>query len=361
LGWKNQKIFNGNGNIKETSDNMKKFKFALIGYGNMGKDWGKVIRDFKNLELIAVVDVLEKNRIQACKDFELSESQTFDNLSVLLSKVKVDFILDCSPPFAHYKNTLAAFNYSTHVLGEKPISLNPEEAKDVVRLSQDKNLIYMVNQNYRRNPIIQLIKAKIKEIGKLYSVNIDYFQGLEFQDTFRYKFHHPLLLDMAIHHFDLVRMIVGQNAKLVYASEYNPVSSKFIDGSATIAQFKLEDSQFSYRGSWSSVGFNTSYNGQWRFIGENGTIIWDGDLSLLIERRNKEGNTDKEIVAIPQKFKLKPYDLFLYELKQNLKLFLESISTNTLPDCWCGDNINSLAMVLSAIKSSDKQSVVEIK
>ncbi len=340
---------------------MKKFKFVLIGYGNMGKDWGKVIQYFKNLELVGVVDILDKNRIQACQDFKITEQQTSDNLGNLLSKQKVDFVIDCSPPFAHFQNTLTAFNNSCHVLGEKPLSLNFKEAKTIVKLSHDQNLIYMVNQNYRRNPILQLLKNRIKDIGKIYSINIDYFQGLEFQDTFRYTFHHPLLLDMAIHHFDLVRMITGQNARSVFASEYNPTSSKFVDGSAAVVEFRMDDCLLSYRGSWSSIGFNTSYNGGWRFIGENGTILWDGDLDLSIERKNKNGKMDKEVVLIPQKIELAPYDLFLYELNQSLKLFLQSISHKILPDCWCGDNINSLAMVLSAIESADKHAVVEIK
>lgn len=331
---------------------MKNIKLVLIGYGNMGKDWGKVIKKRDDIQLIGVVDILEKNRTQAIRDFLLESSHVADNLETLLSRFKADAIIDASPPSTHSKNAKMALNYGCHVLGEKPISLIIEEAEKLVQLSKAKKKIYMVNQNYRRNPLVRIIKDKVDNLGKIYSINIDYYQSLEFKDTFRYSIDHPLLLDMAIHHFDLVRVITGQNANSVYTSEFNPATSKFKGGSNAIVIFQMNSNTlFSYRGSWSAVGFDTSFNGNWRVIGEHGSLIWDGNFSLSLEKRMHNGHTHRENIEVPDKFRFVPYELFLYELEQNLDLFLNSISSGKLPDCWCGDNINSLAMVLSAIKS----------
>ncbi len=341
---------------------MKNTTFILIGYGNMGKDWGRIITRIRNVQVIGIVDVLEHNRIQAQKDFPLTKEQTSDNLEKLITFVKPDAIIDCSPPFAHYKNTLIALKNGCHILGEKPISLNLSEAQEVINLSLHKKKIYMINQNYRRNPLVNIIQKTVGQIGKIYSINIDYFQGLEFKDTFRYSFDHPLLLDMAIHHFDLVRMITLQNAKSVYAKEYNPETSKFKNGSGAFAQFEMNNGAiFSYRGSWTSKGHNTSFNGFWRIIGELGTLIWDGNLTVSIEKQVKDSRLHKRTLKIPQKYTLTPYEVFLYELEENLRLFISSIEQNTFPDCWCGDNVNSLQMVLSAIESSEKGNVVPMK
>lgn len=341
---------------------MSKITLILVGYGNMGKDWGKVIYKFDQVEVIGVVDILGKNRNQARSDFGLKSSHISDKLDLLVSALKPTAIIDCSIPAAHFQNTLIALKYSCHVLGEKPIALKYKDAEKVVELSRRKKLVYMVNQNYRRNPVLKILQNKISEIGRIYSVNIDYFQGLEFNDTFRYSFHHPLLFDMAIHHFDMARMISGQNAKYVFAAEYNPTTSKFINGSTAFAHFKMNNETIlSYRGSWSSVGFNTSYNGNWNIVGEFGTIMWNGDLDLSLEKRTQDNHIVVEKVSLPQEFQLKPYELFLYELRQNLELFIKSISNSTLPDCWCGDNINSLAMVLSAIKSSETNQALAVE
>lgn len=341
---------------------MKKIKLVLIGYGNMGRDWRKIIEKNKNIQLVGVVDILKKNRIAARRDFSLKNFQVSDNLEKILSLSNPDAVIDASPPFAHFRNAKIALNYSCHVLGEKPMSLYFDQAKELIALSKTTDKIYMINQNYRRNPIIKIIKDKMKKLGAIYSVNIDYYQSLEFKETFRYTMSHPLLLDMAIHHFDLVRMIINQDAKSVYASEYNPVTSNFKNGSSAFAHFTMNNGIFfSYRGSWSSIVFNTSFNGKWRIVGEYGTLLWDGDSIFSIEKRTDSRCVHKEDVGIPDEFELKPYELFLHELEQNLELFLSSISTGSLPDCWCGDNINSLEMVLSAIKSAESGKIVDIR
>lgn len=341
---------------------MRKSKLLLIGYGNMGKDWGKIIKTNSNIELVGVVDILKQNRIQARNFFSLTNSQVSDSLITLLSRYKPDIVMDCSSPQAHVENTRLSLNHSCHVLGEKPMAATLVDAKKLISLAKIKRRIYMVNQNYRRNPIVQTIKDKINELGKIYTINIDYFQSLEFKDTFRYTLTHPLLMDMAIHHFDLVRFVTGQEAISVNTYEYNPVTSKFKNGSNAIVNFRMtKDTIFSYRGSWSSIGHNTSFNGQWRIIGEYGTLLWDGDFNLSLEKRVDNRKIYKEIVKTPARFKLKPYELFLYELEQNLKIFLSSISNNSLPDCWCEDNIHTLEMVLLAIKSSENKSKIKYK
>lgn len=341
---------------------MKKTKLILVGYGNMGKEWRKIINKRKDIQLLGVIDILEKNRIQALIDFSLKDFQVADNLQTLLLQYNPHIVIDSSTPQAHFQNTSLALNHFCHVLGEKPMSMTLKEAKVIISLSKAKKRIYMVNQNYRRNPIIQIIKDKMNNIGKVYSINIDYYQSLEFKDTFRYTLNHPLLLDMSIHHFDLVRAMINQSAESVYASEYNPVISKFKNGSSVFAHFKMnKGTMFSYRGSWSSIGFKTSFNGQWKIIGEYGTLIWDGDLSIFLEKRTNSGEIEKEVIRIPTKFRFNPHELFLYELEQNLELLLSSISGNSLPDCWCGDNIDSLAMSLTAIESSETGKAIILK
>jgi len=89
-------------------------------------------------------------------------------------------------------------------------------------------------------------------------------------------------------------------------------------------------------------------------------MMWDGNLALSIEKQAKNNKLYKENIEIPKKYLFTPYEMFLYELKENLKLFIKSISEERLPDCWCGDNINSLKMVLSAIRSSEIGEVVNL-
>lgn len=340
---------------------MKKTKLILIGYGNMGKNWMSVIIKRRDIGVVGVVDFIEKNRMDAQHDFSLTNSQVSGDLSKLLIDFAPDVIIDCSPPAAHYDNAILILKYKCHILGEKPIALNFSQAKKLVESFEKKKRLYMVNQNYRRNPLIEIIKKNLLDIGKIISVNVNYYQSLEFNDTFRYKFDHPLIMDMSVHHFDLVRLLLNQNANSVFALEYNPSHSKFKNGSDVSAVFRMgKEVIFSYNGSWSAIGHSTSFNGEWRIIGERGTLVWDGNLSINIEIIQPDGKMKCKSIIIPKKLQLQPHDLFLHELSKNLDMFLHSIKTSQKPDTWAGDNLNTLTMVLSAIKSSNESKIIAI-
>jgi predicted dehydrogenase len=337
---------------------MKKLKIVLIGYGNMGHEWRKVISKSNNVQVAGVVDLLEGNRKQAIRDFSLNKNQISDDLKELLLKFHPDFVIDCSPPAAHLLNARLSLEFGSHVLGEKPMAMSLNEALTIIRIAKLSKKIYMINQNYRRNPIIPAVQKALALLGRLHSIDVDYFQGLEFKDTFRYSLSHPLLFDMAIHHLDLLRFLTNSEAVSVFAHEYNPKWSRFKNGASVITNFKMKNGvNFNYRGSWCSVGLNTSYNGYWRFSGELGTLIWNGHHALVIERKTGKGILKREL-GVPKKLVLSPYKLFQMELSTNLSIMIQAIKTGAQPDSSCSDNLKTLKMVLGAIQSSEKKRAI---
>ena len=88
---------------------------------------------------------------------------------------------------------------------------------------------------------------------------------------------HVLLLDMAIHSFDAARLFTGADPVSVYCQEWNPAGSWYDQDASAIALFEMSDGLvYTYRGSWCANGFPTKWECDWRFIGQNGTAIWDG-------------------------------------------------------------------------------------
>lgn len=342
----------------------KKIKFVMVGFGNMGREWLKILKQDKLVEIVGVVDVIDQSLVDATKILSLSTNAVGKNLQEIISLTKPDAILDTSPPFNHKTVTTTAIEMGCHVLGEKPMSSNIQEAGELIKLSKMKNKIYMLNQNYRWHPMIQVIKKYIlrNKLGKINTISINYSQNFNFNfnDTFRYKMDNPLLLDMAIHHFDLVRCITGFKSKNVYCLEYNPSGSRFKNGSSTMAIFEMDNGVFfNYQGSWSNIGHNTSFMGTWKITGEKGTIAWDG-----IDNPNVELLRSNKIVNKQLKSQIKlnsnQKDIFLNGLKSSLSLFTNSIKNGVLPETWCGDNIYTLSMVLSAIESAEKQIPINI-
>ena len=111
---------------------------------------------------------------------------------------------------------------------------------------------------------------------------------------------------------------------------------------------------FNYTGSWADIGFDTSFMGTWRISGEKGTIVWDGYSNPKVQLKKNNKVIGKEI-KLSQKQTISDEKQFAYELNNSLSRFIASIKSKTVPETWCGDNMHTLKMVLSAIESSKRE------
>jgi predicted dehydrogenase len=149
----------------------------------------------------------------------------------------------------------------------------------------------------------------------------------------------PLVLDMAIHHFDLCRYLTGADPVAVYAHEFNPKGSWYKGDVAASIIFEMTDGiVFTYRGSWCSEGFHTSWNGNWRVIGDRGTLLQEFDQHPRAQRV-KAGAEPK-------------FHLSGYGIAGSLNEFLDALDGKVAPQCELRDNIKSLAMVFAAMESA---------
>ncbi len=340
----------------------RKLKFVIVGFGNMGRDWVNFLKKRNDVKIVGVVDVLDKSLNDAINILGLDMKSVGNDLKKVIGYVKPDAVINTSPPFMHKEVVSLSMKLGCHVLGEKPMALNLVDARKLIKQSNSLGLNYMLNQNYRWNPMFQHIRKIIKsgKIGNIQSVTIDYSQNFNFNDTFRYRMDNPLLVDMAIHHFDLVRSIAQEEFNKVFCVEYNTKGSRFKSGSSASAIFKSDSGAvFNYYGSWADAGGLNNFMGKWKIVGDKGALLWDGNSDPVFETliRNK---LTKMALDLPKNQRVKENDVFYFEMGQTLDRFIKSIKTGEAPETWCGDNIKTLAMVISAIDSSKKGSSVVV-
>ena len=150
----------------------------------------------------------------------------------------------------------------------------------------------------------------------------------------------PLLGDMAIHHFDLARDLIGSDPLWITSESFNPGWSWYAgDAAAHVCAGFANGTRFGYIGSWCSPGLETSWNGRWRISGETGTAIWDGDNQPVAE--TVDGT------AIPAVAGTGPE-----EIAGALAEFVAAIRDGGVPSGEIHRNVMSLAMVEGAIRSA---------
>ena len=254
-------------------------KAVLVGCGSISHHWVRTAAEIDDFDLVGLVDLDEAAAHRRAADYGNPEAAVSTDLESTLEDIRPDIVFDCTVPQAHVQVVLTALKHGAHVLGEKPLADSLETAQRMVDAARQAGKTYAVMQNRRYDPNIRRVRALIDSgaIGPLTMVNSDFFVPAHFGD-FREKMPHILLIDMAIHTFDAARLITGADPVSVYCKEWNPAGSWYGYPAAAIATFEMSDGAvYSYRGSWCAEGLRTTWESDWRIVGQQGTILWQGD------------------------------------------------------------------------------------
>lgn len=330
-------------------------KVIQVGIGNMGNTWLNAVLKSTEVEFAGFVEINDAIAEEQAGKYNLDRSLIFKTLEEAIVKVKADAVIDVTPPRFHNPVAITAMNAGLHVLTEKPFSDTMEAAQAIVRKAQETGLVQMVAQNRRYFPSVQTVRRILQsgEMGRVTAVTVEHYRHMTFSNNFRLHMQYPLIVDMAIHHFDMMRCILGCNPLTVYGRSWNPPWSRFdFDASASVL-FEFENKAIvSYNGSWESQGGDTSYNGNWRFDCEKG-VLWMRD-NQVYRGYPEAWNKDMDAPQEPQDMDYLPYAHQAYLLHE----FYEAVTTGKPPITTGADNLYSLGMVFDTIKSFETGSVV---
>ena len=191
---------------------MKKLNVAVVGVGNIGKKHARIYDEFEETHLKAVCDI-DKMKADSVAD-ELN-CKAFYSVKDLLADKSFEIASVCTKGEEnggdHYTPTMELLNGGIHVLGEKPISNNIEEAKEMYLLAKKKNLRYGINLNHRFTPSALKAKEWIDEgrIGQIHMIDLTMWidNPVETSPWFHLRALHP-------HSFNILNYFAGKITKV---------------------------------------------------------------------------------------------------------------------------------------------------
>ncbi len=339
--------------------NRQKVRVVLVGCGGMSGVWLDAAQKNLDVEIVGLVDIIEESARKKAAEFHLEHVVISDDVEAVLKQTEPHAVFNCTIPDAHYEVTMQALKNGCHVLSEKPLADSMEQALQMVRTARQTGKILAVIQNRRYDANIRRARhfLESESIGALTTVNSDFYIGAHF-GGFRDRMKHVLLLDMAIHSFDAARLLTGSDPISVYCKEWNPQGSWYDHDASAVAIFEMtNDIVYTYRGSWCAEGLPTSWECDWRFIGQGGSMTWDGKthFQAQIAKRREGLLSSYQDVEIPE-----------YQARTIgghaglIQEFLACIQNGTQPETNAEDNIKSLAMVFGAIESAEKGCPIKI-
>jgi len=267
-------------------------KIIQAGLGNFGAYWFTTLKkEYPDLEIVAVDQDPDKAAGL------LTPRETFyTSLEKALEKEKPDFILNVTPPHVHTQINNIAFDHGLPVLCEKPIATDYNEAVAVVRRAEYEGLPFMIAENYRRMPLVRRTRKLLESgaIGELTSIHIDFYQTLREDKAYLVAMPDPLLVDVAIHHLDMVRYLIGSEVDRIFAHSYHTRGSFYPGNAALMMAMEMENGvTVSFNGNLTSYGAITDWIGDWRIEGTHGILLLGKNLQIIEQGKVKRISTAK--------------------------------------------------------------------
>ncbi len=198
----------------------KKVRWGVIGCGGIARSRtipGMLMAE--NAELISVMD-LSMETAEAVRE-QFGALKAYDNAEDVLRCDDIDAVYIATPVFTHLPLTKLAADHGKHVLCEKPLGLNADEALEAVEYCRSKGVLLSVDLMMRFGTHIVNMKNAVTagEIGQVVSgdsrfscwvPNACWATNLE-------RAGGGPLMDMGIHLIDLMRFVSGMEVTDVTA------------------------------------------------------------------------------------------------------------------------------------------------
>ena len=134
-------------------------RVGIIGYGYWGPN---LVRNFMNVEGCIVTHIcdLDIKKLEIAKK-KYPSINTTNSIDQIFKNLEIDAIVIATPVSTHYDLASKALESNKHILVEKPLTNNVEQAQILGKKAKDKNKILMIDHTYLYTPAIKKIKELI--------------------------------------------------------------------------------------------------------------------------------------------------------------------------------------------------------
>ncbi len=261
-----------------------KLKAAVIGLGE-GFRHVKAYKENPDYELVAVCDILPDplppRQAQRLESFNLAgTTERYLDYKEMLKGTDFDVVSVASPDFYHAEQSIACLEAGKHVICEKPMTLDLDEAAAIAETVRRTGKVFMIVHPTRYTPAFILAKKMVArgDIGELFMAETEYAHnyrhvGGSLYNWRRDKRRDPLL-GGGCHAVDLLRWVVDDLPDEAFAYGVKKGLADWpIDFDSYFCLYKFKKGVIGKV--MCSTGLSRPYTMRSVFYGTKGTIICD--------------------------------------------------------------------------------------
>lgn len=211
---------------------MNPIKIGIIGTGSISHSHMKAYQSTPGVELYALCDLNEQRVQKAGEQYGVPPERCFTKKEDLLALTELDAVSVCTWNSAHAPCAIAALEAGKHVLCEKPMALNAQEAEQMQAAAQKAGKLLMIGFVRRFGNDCAILQDYLDTgfFGELYYAKASYLRrrgnpGGWFGDKSRSG--GGPLIDLGVHVIDLVRYLMGNpKAVSVYGATFQKLGDR---------------------------------------------------------------------------------------------------------------------------------------
>lgn len=191
---------------------MEKLKIGIIGLG-VGEKHIDSYHNHSHCEVVALCDSSDEKRAEMAHKYP--RMRVTQSASEIIEDPSIEVVSIASFDNYHYEQVMAALSSGKHVMVEKPLCLNVQEAENIRKLLDERpDLKLSSNLVLRTCPRFMRIRDAIHsdEMGRIFSIEGDYLWGRihKLTDGWRKNMDfYSIINGAAIHMIDLILWLTG--------------------------------------------------------------------------------------------------------------------------------------------------------
>ena len=344
-------------------------KLIQVGAGSWGEHW---CRDFLPpniaeglIEVVGVVDIDPMALQKAASTLGLRYDQCYTDPKKAFAECDADFCTVVVPPAFHEEIVDLALAHDLDILSEKPIAdslVGSVRIAEKVKRSGRKMAVTMSHRFDQDKTTLRetLRSGRFGELGYLICRFTCDTRKFATWGKLRYEMADPLMVEGAVHQLDILADLAGAKCETIFAKTWNPNWGEYSGDSQGIVLMSFENGVHAlYEGAkTNAVGLNGWYNDYIRAECRDATVILDR-RSLEYFPYNPSGKWTTAVqgqgTAIPLLQQSKWINTWLIERFVRWLQGGEAMETNV------EDNLQSVALIFSAIESSKSGQPVKVQ
>ncbi|MDQ3930262.1 MAG: Gfo/Idh/MocA family oxidoreductase [Chloroflexota bacterium] len=199
------------------------WRVGVIGTGFIGPVHVEALRRL-GIEVVALAGNNSERTAEKARQLRIAES--YGSVDEMLERSNIDVVHITSPNHLHFPHAKAALLAGKHVVCEKPLAMDSQESRELVRLAKERKLVNAVNFMIRYYPLSMQARALVQqgELGDIFIVQGTYLQDwLLLPTDWNWRLEPEFsgktraIADIGSHWLDLTTFITGLKVEAVLA------------------------------------------------------------------------------------------------------------------------------------------------